>query len=598
MRWLAKLPIRIKLPLAAAGLIVLVAGALSVAAYFAMRRVMLNRATERLATLSTQFQQSFRGSLGLLQSRAIAASSRPALAALLRSGAPVSADSASRLLAFDGAQPELVRRIELRDAEGRVVLSTGKAAEVSLGESDSLPITRVLPSLVEGDSAVFGKLQLDGDSLIYPLAARVPGPPGGYYVVWRRVSNAAQTRSQIAQLLGSEAEFFFGNRDGGLWSDLGRPTNAPPIVGKLEGPLRFVRSDRRGEVLAAAAPVPGTPWNFTVEFPVGAVLTPARNFLRLLVGIAAACVAVSLLVAWLLSRRLVDPLHRLSSAADAIAAGDTSRRVALSREDELGHLAVSFNAMATEVEQSRRRLEETVSARTGELHAVRESLARREKLDLLGHLASGVGHEIRNPLGVMSNAVYYLESILPDGSPEVREYLGILRQQIKVSSKIVNDLLGLTRNTMAHRETVSVQAIVEEQLKPLHLNGARLEKDYEAALPRVLVDPVHAGQIVGNLLTNAVQALGEEHGLIRVVARRLGEAYVRLDVIDDGPGIAPEHRSKIFEPLFTTKARGIGLGLALSKSLAQANGGDLSVVSEFGSGATFSFTIPVSVDSA
>jgi signal transduction histidine kinase len=258
------------------------------------------------------------------------------------------------------------------------------------------------------------------------------------------------------------------------------------------------------------------------------------------------------------------------------------------------------------VEESRQRLEDKVAARTKELNQTLErlqdaqqSLVRREKLALVGHLASGVGHELRNPLGVMSNAVFYLEMVLESAPENVREYLGILRQQIALSGKIVNDLLDFSRINPAQRRKTTVQSIATAQLERLApLEGIRVEQEFPNSLPCVFVDPVHAGQVVMNLLTNAVQAMGDKGGTLKLRAHLNGRDLVHFEVTDTGPGVPPENLERIFEPLFTTKARGIGLGLAVSKSLAQANGGDLAVSSESGRGATFVFAMPVSQEPA
>lgn len=215
---------------------------------------------------------------------------------------------------------------------------------------------------------------------------------------------------------------------------------------------------------------------------------------------------------------------------------------------------------------------------------------------MIGHLASGVGHEIRNPLGVMANAVYYLEAIQKDAPEEVRQYLGILRDQIQLTSKIVNDLLDLSRNKPAHRKQIAIHQLVDERMRT-RMNGA-LETDIPPDLPNVVVDPVHAGQVLNNLLSNALHAIDGSTGRVRLRARATGDGFVCVEVSDTGPGIPREHFLKVFEPLFTTKARGIGLGLALSKSLAQANGGDLALVSAPDQSATFAFTLPVAEGSA
>jgi signal transduction histidine kinase len=129
-------------------------------------------------------------------------------------------------------------------------------------------------------------------------------------------------------------------------------------------------------------------------------------------------------------------------------------------------------------------------------------------------------------------------------------------------------------------------------------SAAAFVADIPHDLPAVVVDPVHAGQVLDNLLSNALQAMDGSPGTVRVCARATGDGFVRLEVSDTGPGIPKEHFAKVFEPLFTTKARGIGLGLALSKSLAQANGGDLALVSAPDQSATFAFILPVAEGSA
>jgi signal transduction histidine kinase len=298
-----------------------------------------------------------------------------------------------------------------------------------------------------------------------------------------------------------------------------------------------------------------------------------------------------MVIAWMMSRRITKPLHELTIAANAIAAGNTSYRVPIARDDQLGALAAAFNTMAAQVEDSRQRLEALVEERTKKLRAAEESLVRREKLALVGQLASSVGHEIRNPLGVMSNALFYLDAILPDATPEVREYLTILRNQVQVSAKIVNDLLDLSRSTPPRRERVEVRTLVGPRVQRFNVNGTVVEADIPSDLPLMDVDPVHAGQVMDNLMTNAVQAV-DGKGIVRIKARQ-SNGFVTLEVSDTGPGVPPEHAARIFEPLFTTKARGIGLGLALSKTLAQANGGDLTLISREGESAVFAFTVPV-----
>ena len=214
----------------------------------------------------------------------------------------------------------------------------------------------------------------------------------------------------------------------------------------------------------------------------------------------------------------------------------------------------------------------------------------RERLALLGQLSSGVGHELRNPLGVMTNAVYYLRAVLSAAPAKVHEYLEILQQQITLSEKIVGDLLDFARRKPPKRTATPLRDATQGQVAKLSPgDGVTVDISIPEDVPRVLVDPVHLGQVVLNLLTNATQAMNGE-GRIMVHARANG-SRVYYEVADTGPGIPTQNLEKIFEPLFTTKARGIGLGLSVSRMLARANGGDLTASSAPGQGATFTLTL-------
>lgn len=587
-----------RLPVIAGILILLVAAVLTTAAYLTVRRAAVADATARLVTVSDQLSETFVASMAPLTGEMRAMADRDPLIDYLRSPRPALREAALKALEFHGTQPDQVAAIELRDESGRILLASGNGA----GEMAASVTPESYPKPARMDSAAVGNFKLVGDSIVFPLVARMAGQPAGFLVQWRRIGRAARAQERIGRIIGSEADLHFGNADGSLWISRAQVAPAPSIeASKLGGTVSYARPGARGAVLASAATIPGTPWLFTIEFPIRAVLAPAGAFVRTMAGIAFLCVMLGLAAAWLLSRQIVLPLRRLTDASDAIAGGDSSRRVQLTRPDELGRLGESFDVMAGQVQESRLRLEEKVAARTKELNQTlerlqdaQESLVRREKLALLGHLASGVGHELRNPLGVMSNAVFYLEMVLEKSPENVREYLGILRQQIALSGKIVNDLLDFSRINPAQRQTTALKSIAAAQLERLApLDGITVEQEFPDALPDVHVDPVQAGHVVMNLLTNAVQAMGEQGGMLRLRGRLNGGDVVLLEVTDTGPGVPAENLERIFEPLFTTKARGIGLGLAVSKSLAQANGGDLGVSSEPGRGATFVFAMPV-----
>ena len=243
--------------------------------------------------------------------------------------------------------------------------------------------------------------------------------------------------------------------------------------------------------------------------------------------------------------------------------------------------------------RNQRRTERVLVAleeKTRELEAAQEELVRKERLAILGQLAGGVSHELRNPLGVMKNSVYYLKMVLPEDE-RVQKHLRIMEREVTTATRIVSDLLDFARAKPPSRAPTDLSELVREVLDrtPLAENVevvARLAPD----LPPVAVDALQVQQVLGNLITNGAQAMPEGGTLTIETARAEGGA--RVAVSDTGVGIAPENLEKIFQPLFTTKAKGIGLGLAVAQGLAEANGGTISVESAVGRGSRFLVVFP------
>jgi signal transduction histidine kinase len=238
------------------------------------------------------------------------------------------------------------------------------------------------------------------------------------------------------------------------------------------------------------------------------------------------------------------------------------------------------------------RLEEMVEERTRELREAQDELVRREKLAVLGQLAGGVGHELRNPLGVISNSVYYLGMVQPDANEKIKKYHALIEQEVHNAARIVGDLLDYAREISTEPGPASVRALVEHTLSRFPVPASiQVRIRIPADLPQVYADPLHVEQVLGNLFTNACQAMAGG-GKLKVTANRQKQ-MVAIAVKDTGTGITSGNMQKLFEPLFTTKARGIGLGLAVSKKLAEANGGRIEVESEVGLGSTFTLFLPV-----
>jgi signal transduction histidine kinase len=239
-------------------------------------------------------------------------------------------------------------------------------------------------------------------------------------------------------------------------------------------------------------------------------------------------------------------------------------------------------------------LEKEVESRTRDLEHVQEKLIRSERLAAVGELASGVGHELRNPLNVIRNCAYLLNMSLSEkADEESANTLKVLDKQIDVANKIVTDLLDFTRirppqqiradlKTMLN-ECVSYIAVPENIKVNVNLNGN--------ARP-VRTDPEQMNRVFSNIISNAVQAMNSKGGELNIDAG-LEDDYISLFFKDNGCGIPAENIEKIYEPLFTTKPKGIGLGLAISRRLVEQNGGKIDVASQVGQGTTFTVKLPL-----
>ncbi|HDZ28170.1 hypothetical protein LCGC14_0688660 [marine sediment metagenome] len=345
-----------------------------------------------------------------------------------------------------------------------------------------------------------------------------------------------------------------------------------------------------------------------------------------------------------LSLSITRRLSTISRAATKMAGGNLKQALEVKGRDELSQMAKNFNSMAGQLSAShemleekikertielektnrqllrlQRNLEKKVSARTKELKekvqklnksqkamllmvedlnktsrelkGAQEELVRKEKLSILGQLAGGVGHELRNPLGVISNAVYYLKTLLPDASKTTREYLEMISSEVLNSEKIISDLLDLSRTNPSAKEVTAVSELVTQVLdRRAPPEKIKVTTEMAPKLPSVFVDGSQLGQVIDNLVLNAYQAMSDE-GKLTIKAKAVKDK-VYISITDTGCGIPKENMKKLFEPLFTAKARGIGLGLSVSKNLAEANGGKIEVKSEEGKGSTFTVILP------
>jgi len=221
-------------------------------------------------------------------------------------------------------------------------------------------------------------------------------------------------------------------------------------------------------------------------------------------------------------------------------------------------------------------------------------LLLRERLVMLGQLTATVSHELRNPLSVIHNAVYFLRRRLgSEGGLDAKtgEYLDIIESELAASNRIIDDLLSASRVQPPEYQQVDLERLLNKVLSDI-APPPRIRWRYRPAqAPLILnTDPQLLCQVLRNLLVNAVQAIsGEGEILLRAHAGRRG---IDLRLSDSGEGVSDEYAARLFEPLFTTKPKGNGLGLWIARDMVRRLGGELSLVAGELRGACFCIQLP------
>jgi signal transduction histidine kinase len=227
------------------------------------------------------------------------------------------------------------------------------------------------------------------------------------------------------------------------------------------------------------------------------------------------------------------------------------------------------------------------------LESAQEQIVRQERLAAVGQLASAVGHELRNPLGVISNSLYLIRGATGDsGDDRMRRHLSTAEREVAAATLIISDLLDFARSREPIIGEVDVAGLVDEALEVAPPpDGISVARDNGSSLPGVAADRDQLRQVILNLITNGYDAM-PDGGQLRISTAADG-AQVDIKVGDTGTGIDAETRGHLFEPFFTTKARGVGLGLAVTHRIVGAHHGTIAVDSRPGEGATFTVSLPI-----
>jgi signal transduction histidine kinase len=322
------------------------------------------------------------------------------------------------------------------------------------------------------------------------------------------------------------------------------------------------------------------------------IATTIRMSTGLLVIALVLVVIAGIIINVKLATSIATPIRNLERITKKITRGDFSEVIEVRGHDEVASLAESFNQMEDKLDHAMTALEETIKR----LREKQDQLVEAEKLALVGKLAAGIAHEINNPLtSVLTFSNLMLEQCAPD-DPR-RERLRLMARETERARNIVRQLLNFGRETVIKPEKININQPVAEIADSLvaqeAFKGIELAMKLGDDLPEIEADPAQIGQVVLNMLLNAIHAITPP-GRIEV-STRLAGTQVEIVFTDTGKGIPEEHLHKIFDPFFTTKdaSKGTGLGLAVSYGIVKKHGGDIEVASTEGKGTIFTVRLPV-----
>lgn len=336
-------------------------------------------------------------------------------------------------------------------------------------------------------------------------------------------------------------------------------------------------------------------------------------------GLFVSIISVTLCI--ILYNFVSKPISLLEEGMKRIAQGDLDYEIKINTSDEMGLLARTFNNMTKDIKRYKenmenwtKALEEEIQKKTAEIMKAHEQLINAEKLASLGRMAAGVAHELNSPLtGIVTFAHLMLKRLPPENKQD-REDLEIIIEQANRCSKIIKGLLGFSRKATAERVEININTLLDSTIAMVRnqakFHNIKFVLNFDESLPMIHVDPNQMQQVFLNLLINAADAMNER-GQITIATRTVGESeetpwfkmghphegkkYIEIEFTDTGPGIPEEYMGKIFEPFFTTKpvGKGTGLGLAVSYGIIKRHGGNITVRSEPGKGASFFIRLPV-----
>jgi signal transduction histidine kinase len=479
------------------------------------------------------------------------------------------------------------REISLLDESGGTI-ATSRIGKPRVGIPQDVALTL--------DGVSISPLHVDQDLLptsIFAIHLMRLGQPAGWLVgdfsleeMWRMVDRIRIGEHGYAMVIAPDGSLLaHGDADKKALVARARNAAANPLLeamratnGGVPVSREYIDEDGRA-TLGVAAALPQLGWTVVVEQPTGEAFATATALERQLVISISAALLVTIVVGYLFGRSFIGPILTLQRATRAVAAGQLDTRVDIRRADELGDLEVSFNAMADR------------------LIELQEDIKKQERQAMFGRVAAGLIHDLSHPIQNIGNSTRLL--LRDDVDQESRElFRKTIERELEVLKRFMDDLRNLVKPKPVERFPMDVNGAVAEIVDSMRGEGDRhrvaVEARYAPGPLTIEGDRFALGRVLRNLIVNAIQAT-QAGGSVTITTARTGDR-IQVTVTDTGSGIPVDQLRAIFEDFVTTKRRGLGLGLAISKRIVEQLDGTIAVESDVGRGTSFTLRFPACED--
>ncbi len=478
------------------------------------------------------------------------------------------------------------REVTLFDPGGRP-LASSRLVHTQLALPD--------PANLSESGVYIAPLQLDNDALPTTIiSVRLSQASGGAGWLVAEISLEELWRMVDRIRVGDEGYAFLVGEDGSFIA-AGNPDKKQLIAAAATGdePERRIADqlrqlpadsaeahkdyiDSHGRSMLAVAARVGTPaWTIIVEQPTAEAFFIARVLERQLLAAIALALLGTVVLGWVWGRSFITRIFALTRATRALAEGRMDERVSISGRDEIRQLGDSFNAMADRLVE------------------LQEDVRKQERQAMFGRIAAGLVHDLSHPIQNIGNSCKLILKMFDD--VEYREtFKRTVDREMVVVKRVLDDLRNIARPIPLERFPVdinrSVAEVVESMQQHSETAGVTLRAELAPEAGFIDGDLFALGRVYRNLIINAIQATAPG-GLVAIQTETL-EKRVQIRVYDTGCGIPPDRLGAVFEDFVTTKRRGLGLGLAISKKIVEQLGGQINVTSEVGKGTTFVLDFP------